>query len=528
MRPSAWRWRPGAGEAGAALSGLLAAQAFPSLDLGVLAWIALIPLLAVLSRVPPARGAWLGFVHGVAFFGLLLPWIPGVVSGYGGLAWPVGVAVGALLVAILALFHALFGAVQAALFRRLGDGALLAAPAAWVVLAEWLRLFPVGGFPWGYLGYTQHRSPGLLQLAPWGGVFGLTLLVVAVNAAACAALTSLASSRPRPGRLAWGALALALPLGGAVLGRAALPLPVPDAPALPVAIVQGNVPQDQKWQVDNRQEILDRHLRLTEQAAAGGARLILWPESSTLEEIETSPALRDSLAAIARRHRASLVVGSIHREGEGRYTNAAFLMGPDGELAGRYDKIRLVPFGETVPLRRLLFFVGPLVEAAGDFTPGTRPGVLGRGIPPGEGVPAPFGVAICYEVTYPDLVAAQVREGASFLTTLTNDAWFGRSAAPTQHFVMAVMRAAESRRWLLRAANTGISGVVGPDGSVHQTTPLFETALVEARVVPRQDLTFAVRNPQAVPGACVMILALAALMAAAAPWNRTSANSTMS
>jgi apolipoprotein N-acyltransferase len=167
------------------------------------------------------------------------------------------------------------------------------------------------------------------------------------------------------------------------------------------------------------------------------------------------------------------------------------------------------------------------VQAAGDFTPGTRPGLLGSGLALGGGPPTPFGVSICYEITYPGLVAAQVRSGATFLTTLTNDAWFGRSAAPAQHFAMAVLRAAESRRWLLRAANTGISGVVGPDGGVRQATALFVTALVEGSVEPRRELTFAVRHPQAVPVACVIMLLLAALAAATSRWNKISAPSTM-
>jgi apolipoprotein N-acyltransferase len=506
------------------------AQAFPALDLGALAWVAAAPLLAVLSDVTPRRGAILGFLHGIVFFSVLLYWIPGVVIRYGHLPWAVGIAVGGLLAAFLAAFHGLFGAVQAWFFGRMGSAALALAPVTWVAAAEWLRMWPAGGFPWGYLGYTQHGSAALLQLAPYGGVFGLSLLVMAVNSAICGAVAPLGREPARGGRFLSGSIAVALLAGSWAAGRAASPPPAEGT--VRVAAIQGNVPQDEKWQVANRELILARHLELTEEAARAGARFILWPESSTLERIETSGRLRSHLRAIARRYDAVVVLGSVHRRPDGRYTNAAFLLTPEDGLGDRYDKMRLVPFGETVPLRSLFFFVEPLVREVGDFAPGSDPGPLGRDLRLAGRLapPTPFGVAICYEVIYPQLVAAQVRAGASFLTTITNDAWFGRTAAPAQHFAMAAFRAVESRRWLLRAANTGISGLVTPRGEVIQATPLFVATVVEGSLRPRSDLTWAVRHPQAVPLACVMITLLAAAAAGALervlPWKSSSAPAT--
>jgi apolipoprotein N-acyltransferase len=514
-----------------ALSGLLTAQAFPAVDLGGLAWLSLAPLFAALHGVSPRRGAALGFLHGVVFFGLLVYWIPAVVTIYGRLPGIVGLGVGALLVAALASFHALFGASQAWLYRRLGPGALLVAPAAWVAISEWLRLWPAGGFPWGYLGYTQHASRIFLPLAPWTGVFGLSFLLASVNAAACGALAPLGARRPRRFRvvcLVAGSVLLLVAAGAG--SRAEVPA---EEASIPVAAIQGNVLQDQKWQAENRGTILRRHLEMTEEAARSGARLILWPESSTLERIEESPALLERLAEIARRHEAALLLGSVHRLPEGGYTNAAFLLTAGAGLSDRYDKIHLVPFGETVPFHSVLFFIKPLVEAVGDFTPGTDASPLGGDLllAGDDNPPTPFGVAICYEVTYPHLVARQVRAGATFLTTITNDAWFGRTSAPAQHFAMAAFRAAETQRWLVRAANTGISGLVAPSGRVVQATPLFRTAVVRGAVGPRRELTWAVRHPHAVPGACVIILALAATAAlggkSANSWTSNSAPITM-
>ncbi|MCZ6601213.1 MAG: apolipoprotein N-acyltransferase [Acidobacteria bacterium] len=516
--PSSDLWsRYGGRRAGAAaLSGLLASQAFPAADLAPLGWVALIPLLAVLCHDEPRLGAWHGLVQGVVFYLFLLSWIPGVVAGYGGLGLALGWSVGLLLVVILAGFHALFGACQAWLHARLGLTALLAAPAAWVLLAEWLRNWPLGGFPWGLLGYSQHGIPGMLRLASWGGVSLLSFLLVGFSALSVAAFS--------PGKRVWwrrtGLLLAALILVLVLLP--AWPLPPAAGEPLAVAAIQGNVRQDEKWQAARRGEILDRHMALTRRALAGGARLILWPESSTVEQISASPSLQVRLRNLLHPSGARAIVGSVHRLAGGGYTNAAFLVDAQDSLLERYDKVHLVPFGERVPLPELLFFVEPLVEAVGDFRPGETAGLMGRdldlrrpaGVSAGGGEATPFGMSICYEIIYGSMVAEQVRQGATFLATITNDAWFGRTAAPAQHFAMAVLRAAETRRWLVRAANTGISGLVAPDGRVVQATGLFVPALVQGTLVPRQDLTFYVRHPQILIRACVMILLLAVALAA--------------
>jgi len=516
--PSSDLWsRYGGRRGGAAvLSGLLASQAFPGADLAPLGWVALVPLLAVLCHDGARLGAWNGFLQGVVFYLVLLSWIPGVVAGYGGLGLALGWSVGLLLVVFLACFHALFGAWQAWLHTRLGLAALLAAPAGWVLLAEWLRTWPLGGFPWGFLGYSQHGIPGMLRLATWGGVSGLSFLLVAFSALSVAAFS--------PGRKAWWRRS-GLLLAGLILVLLLLPAwPLPPSPGEPLAVaaIQGNVPQDEKWQAARSGEILDRHLALTRRALAGGARLILWPESSTVEQIAESLPLQARLGNLLRPAGARALVGSVYRLPGGGYTNAAFLVDPRDSLLARYDKVYLVPFGETVPLPHLLVFVKPLVEAVGDFQPGETAGLMGQHVdlrrPPGgragAGEATPFGISICYEIIYGALVAKQVRQGATFLTTITNDAWFGRTAAPAQHFAMAVLRAAETRRWLVRAANTGISGLVAPDGRVVQATGLFVPALVQGSLMPRRDLTFYVRHPQAPVITCVIILLLAAALAA--------------
>ena len=217
---------------------------------------------------------------------------------------------------------------------------------------------------------------------------------------------------------------------------------------------------------------------MTREAIAQGAQAVLWPESSTPFFFEEDKPNAEQVRALARDAQVPLLFGSdqMERGTPPRYFNAAFLVRPDGTTGGVYRKMHLVPFGEYVPLKKLLFFAAPLVEAVSDFSPGLDPALLPIG---GH----PVSTAICYEVVYPDLVRRFVRNGSQLLTTITNDAWFGRTSAPYQHFEQASMRAIENGRYLVRAANTGISGIVDPYGRVIVASRIFEPAVIvgEAR-----------------------------------------------
>jgi apolipoprotein N-acyltransferase len=251
-----------------------------------------------------------------------------------------------------------------------------------------------------------------------------------------------------------------------------------------VAVLQGNVAQDEKWNPANRAEITDRYLTMTRQALAQGARFIMWPESATPLPLEQDIVGGAAIRRLAVESQATLLVGSDQIEPikpagpsekeTSRYYNAAFLLKPDGKVGAVYRKMHLVPFGEYVPLQSVLFFAGPIIGAVAEFssfTPGTVPVLL----PVGEHRAS---TAICYEVIYPNLIRQFVRNGSELLTTITNDAWYGTSSAAYQHWDQAAMRAIEEGRFLARAANTGISGFVDPYGRVMQKTALFEPAVV--------------------------------------------------
>jgi len=418
----------------------------------------------------------LGLLAGAGYFGGTVYWVGGVMTAHGDLPGWLSGLITALLVAYLALYPALFAAMLGRTVRRFGVAGVWAAPALWVAF-EWIRSSVGIEFPWVILGSSQSSVLPVAQLASVTGVYGLSFLVALVGtAAAVVALTD----RPAHRRAA-AAVALVLVLvsisGVFRLARAHL---TRSGEVFRVALLQGNVPQDQKWNSVYRQPILDRYLDLSRQAIGAGAALVVWPEASTPFFFDVESSMAEPIRRLAAQARTPFLIGTddweAGRDGApDRLYNAAILVGPDGRTEGRYRKMRLVPFGEYVPLKPMLFFVDRMVEAVSDFSAGDEPTVFdvdGRR----------FSVAICYESIYPDLSRRFVHRGSQLLITITNDAWFGRSSAAYQHFEQGALRAIEEGRYVVRAANTGISGVVDPYGQVLARTPLFETELTTADV----------------------------------------------
>jgi len=246
-----------------------------------------------------------------------------------------------------------------------------------------------------------------------------------------------------------------------------------------VGLIQGNFIEEEKLDPGQAPRIFRSYVRMTRQAIGSGAQLVIWPEASFPSYFEEDLAAANVVRAIARQARVPILLGGdqIERGQPNQYYNSAFLVRPDGTTAGFYRKMHLVPFGEYVPLRRLLFFAAPLVKVIGSgFAAGETPTVLAV-----DG--HRLSVAICYEIVYPNLVRQFVRGGSELLTTITNDAWFGRTSAPYQHFAQASMRAIEEGRYLVRSANTGISGIVDPYGRVLERSEIYAPAVIlgEAR-----------------------------------------------
>jgi apolipoprotein N-acyltransferase len=437
----------------------------------------------------------------------LLYWTALVVMQFGGLALPVSVLIMTLLCLAVALFPSLFAWLVAGWVARFGTFALLLAPFAWVA-TEILRAHTLLRFSWCLLGYSQADSPSLIQLASVAAVYGVSFVIVLVSSA-----LALLLHETRPSRRA-AALLAALLVPAAVFwhGRSVLAQPLPAGPPLRVGLVQASILQDQKWDAARLYENFQQHVELTRRAAAQGARLIVWPESSVPWHYDTAPEIRRLMGALAAETGAHLAFGNDDREpqasGRDRVFVGAKLIDPEGRLTLRYHKVRLVPFGEYVPLQPLLTlggrFAAKLVRQVSDFTPGSEATV-------GEAAGRRLGVFICYEAIFPDFVRRFTDNGATLLVNVTNDGWYGTTSAPHQHFAMTVFRAVENGRYVVRAANTGISGVIDPRGRVLARTALFEKTVL-VRDVPDAALsTFYARNGDVFAWSCLAAAAALAL-----------------
>ena len=466
----------------ALLSGALLALSFPRYGHPAFAWIALVPFLIAVSgwrgRVerlggqPPLRAFTLGLTTGALYFVGTLYWTGTVVRTFGGLAVPVAVLAMLLLAMYLALFPALTALIVARLVKRAGPGALFVLPAAWVA-TEFSRGYLFGGFPWVPLGNSQVTVLPVAQLASVVGVYGLSALVAFVNATIAYAVLS--RGRNRVIAITTTVVVLAA-IGGWGARRVAVGSLKREGTPLRVGLIQGNIAQEDKWNPREAQRIVTTYITMTRDAVRRGAEFVIWPESSTPFMFEEDQVGEKVVRGIAGEAQVPILFGSdqVDRTGDTmRLFNAAFLVAPDGKTVAVYRKIHLVPFGEYIPFKRLLYFVSPLVERFADFSPGTSVVMLPVG-------PHLVSTAICYEVVYPSLIREAVTDGSQLLTTITNDAWYGQSSAPYQHFALASMRAIEQGRYLVRAANTGISGVVDPYGRVVRQSAIFEqVGLVE-------------------------------------------------
>lgn len=376
------------------------------------------------------------------------------------------------------------------LWRRGSLLPLLALPALWVLL-EVLRGRLFSGFPWNLAAYAWTDLPGALPLSAWVGAWGVSFLVVLVSVGIA---RGIATRRWETAALAVLVAAVLLAIGGrwAAGGEAG-------SGVRTALLVQPNTPNQVAFDARVFESDYERLLALTSGACRPGT-LVLWPESAAWPLLYgRDPRLEADLAGFAARG-CSVLFNSASKVGE-RYYNSALLISP-GRAVERYDKRHLVPFGEYVPLAGVFTFISSLARNAGDFVPADELRLLDW-----EG--ERLGPAICYEVVFPGEVAQLTRAGATVLVSMTNDAWYGDTSAPWQHLRAARFRAAENRRWLLRAAITGVSAVVAPDGALRGQLGVGESGVLTARFQGRSDLTPFVRAPLAVPALCGALLALA-------------------
>ena len=511
----------------ACASGLFIPLSFPKSDLELLAWIALVPLHWALDGKTKAHAFWIGWLSGTIAFTGMMAWVVTAMTTYGKVPLPISYAILLLLTAYLGLYVGLYAA-GAVWFRSLIPRyGFFVFPCLWVTL-ELIRTYALSGMPWGLLGYSQYRQIEIIQIADHMGVYGVSFLIVLVNVALAEFLSWLMPyfRNFRPARLPWELAAMAALLvtlswqyGLVTLSET----PFSDIPrsSISVGVVQPNVDQAVKWDTAYREETIARFDRLTEKLGRA-TDLVVWPEAATPFVFEREPVYQLQLMALANRAQAPILFGSpalrFYPDRRPYLMNSAYLLAPDGQLLGRYDKHHLVPFGEYIPFKSsFLSFLDKLVEGIGDFEPGTGPTVLTFTPKPKSATagtagttlrPINFGVAICYEVIFPNLVRQFAANGAEFLVTVTNDAWFGPSAAASQHFSMVVFRSVENHLAFARSANTGISGFIDPFGRIVEATPIFTEQAVKATMQVWRPYTFYSRHGDVFAYGCAIICVL--------------------
>jgi apolipoprotein N-acyltransferase len=446
------------------------APRFPGAN-AALALVALAPLLLAVEGRKPLRASALGFGAGLLFFSASLYWICYVrpMGPLAGLAW-------LLLSAYLALYPALFAGLAAAGLDRL-PFPLLWLPALWTLL-EALRGWAFGGFPWLGLGHSQYQNPWLLPMAATAGA---PILHFACAAAGVLLFLLLRGRR----RGLWPTLALLLLLlGWARWTGAASQARAQNGPKVRVAVAQGNLDQDQAWTPEYQRQLLDTYGQLSEQARQKGAQVVLWPEATLPGILADKDPSVQAFRALAQGLRMDLISGVYDRSPSGSLTNCIALASAQGGLQS-YAKRHLVPFGEYVPLRKMLPFVDQAVRRFGsdqDFAPGASAQPL-------SGSAGQVGALVCFESVFPNLAASEARQGAEWLAVATFDTWYGHSAGPYQHASLGVFRAVEQGLWLARAGATGVSLFVAPDGRITQWLDLDQRGILVQDIKLRQART---------------------------------------
>jgi apolipoprotein N-acyltransferase len=474
------------------LSGAVTALAFPKFNLFFFSWISLIPLFLVLQKKTPGKGFLLGWMAGFSYYAVLLYWIPAVPSHYGGLSIPISILIYLGFMSFLGLIWAAFSLCFTKIHKSFPILSFFLAPFLWVAF-EHIITHILTGFPWGLLGYGQFKNLYFIQMATITGITGLSFILVLFQ---CMFVLSMKLRKKAP---FFAALSLVLLIH--VSGY----MSIKDIPtqknSFLAAVIQGNVSSDIQWgqlSFEEIESLFNQHLQLSRDAALNNNDLVIWPEFSVPLCFGCSYGIyqefKNRLYQFVQETGCTLLLGTNEKTETGgvtEYYNTALCLKPDLSQ-NQYHKIHLVPFGEYTPYKKIFSFISRVTHAIGDITPGDQ-FVLH------DFKGNRFGSPICYEIIFPDLVRKFAKNGASFLVQITNDGWYGRSSAPYQHFAMAVLRSVENRRYLLRAATTGISGIIDPYGRILARSELMTQTFFYDTITPLHKNTVYTRYGDVLP-----------------------------
>lgn len=468
-------------------SGLILAAAIIKPGTWLAAWVGLVPLLLSLRHIGPKQAVVSGLLAGTVYYGIILYWI----TLFGYLPW-----------VLLVVYEALYFAVFAVLYVRTGPERIgwlgyIAAPAGWVALQFFRTLSPYA-FIWGSFAHTQTENLPVVQLASITGPWGIDFIVCLVNVA----LAALLDSRPR--KIAPTAVACGVTLAVCVFGLTSLSAEQQRGKTTRVAILQGALSKGTETKSYYMQQAMSTYTTLALQAAHNRPAAILFPETVFPINLST-PFWDDFLGLLSSKTGAELLVGGYCEDpATGRLSNSLFRY-CDGVQRGIYKKVRLVPFGEFVPLRRWLPFLQNYPVRPDDVLPAKKHVLLNSRL-------GKLGVSICFESIFPQIARTETLGGAQILCVVTNDSWFKRTQACRQHLMMAQLRAIENRRFLIRAAETGISAVIDPYGRIRHRIDLFRRDILWGEVQPRSELTIYTRWGDWFAYASIAVMMLAAAL----------------
>ncbi len=493
----------------ASASGVLLITGFPPFDYSLITWFALVPLLIAVWNKNAKTALFLGTLTGLVYFLGTIYWVSHSMYVYGNLPAVTSFLILMLLCLYLALYVGVFSMLFNFLSKRSRVPALFAVPVLWVSL-EYLRTYAFTGFPWALLGYSQYKLLPVIQIADITGVYGVSFLVAALNGAV---FDVFFYRRKRSGGMpllagwlpALCAIAYAVVVTMAFFYGTGRLSEVNNGQKVRLSVVQGNIGQDKKWNVKFQREAIDTYKRLTIMASKRAPEIIIWPETALPFIFGYNKTLTEDFVSFQKELGAYLLFGSVIVKNIGvdksMMSNSAVLLSPEGNIVSIYDKIHLVPYGEYVPLRRFFPFIEKLTAGAGDFLPGQKTVVMKTPY-------AKIGNLICYEIIFPGLVRKFAERGANILVTITNDAWFGRTSAPYQHFAMAVFRAIENRVPVVRAANTGISGFIDAKGRIIDKSDIFVEAVLTENISVGNKKSFYTRYGDLFAYACIIVSVL--------------------
>jgi apolipoprotein N-acyltransferase len=458
------------------LSGILLVLCQPPVSLFPLAFVALIPLLYAMQKYAYRHPFIPGFTTGVVAYLGLIYWVVVAMNTYGGIDILTSVLILLLFVLYLSLYAGCFTAAISMMDKRMSIPIYLSAPIVWALL-EYLRGIALTGFPWSFLAHSQHNFLTFIQISSITGTYFISFLIAAIN---CIVLF-IALRKP----ISKVYITTVCIMVAASVMYGMVRLHGAQEGGLTTAIVQGNIRQDVKWDNAFKMKTIQIYYQNT---LIGGSNVdfVVWPETALPlvfnEEIYVGKHIRTLPPMV----NSPLLFGTIWKDRSGRLYNSSYVLGKNGDVSGIYNKAHLVPFGEYTPLVRYLPFLQKITAQGAGFASGEGHDPIITSI-------GNVGILICYEGAFSYITNITVAKGAQFLVNLTNDAWYERTSAPFQHLSFYIFRAVETDRYLLRAANTGISAIIDPRGRITARTPIFEARVLKGNFGLRDNITLYVR-----------------------------------